>query len=182
MAYSEFTLDTVQSKLGLQIEEKNLFADCTEHPLSQDFKSFLHRGVNLALAVNTEKAKSEFIIAPLLLEVKEALHDNISIFSGIEFNIAPEQGLNGVCDFLVSRSGRQHVLTAPLVTVVEAKNDNLRDGFGQCIAEMYAAQQFNLRHEQQISRVHGIVTIGSSWKFLCLEQATVIFDVEEYFK
>ena len=53
------------------------------------------------------------------------------------------RGLNGVCDFILTKSPLQHVLTAPFVTIIEAKNDNLRNGLGQCIASMVAAQLLN---------------------------------------
>ncbi|ETX07886.1 MAG: hypothetical protein ETSY2_08620 [Candidatus Entotheonella gemina] len=131
--------------------------------------------------MNTEKAKSEFIIAPLLLEVKAQLHDAISIFSGVDFNIDAERGLNGVCDFIISKNRRQHVLAAPVITIVEAKNDNLRNGVGPCIAEMVAAQTFNLKEGTPIATIYGAVTIGSAWKFLKLEEATVTLDLDEYF-
>lgn len=181
MSYSEFTLESAQSQLGLCIEEADLFAATADYPLSPEFTAFLKRGVTLALAVNTEKAKSEFIIAPILLEVKQLLNDAVSIFSGIELSVDTARGLNGVCDFVISRSARQHLLTAPVLTVVEAKNDNLRNGLGQCIAEMYAAWQFNQQHQQDVPRIYGVITIGSAWKFLSLEQQTVVLDTQEYF-
>ena len=101
------------------------------------------RGANLAGAINTEKARSEFVIAPVLFELRRLFPGRFGLFSGVELNADPERGLNGVCDFVISKSPLQHVLTAPLITIVEAKNDNLRNGLGQCIAAMYAAQLVN---------------------------------------
>lgn len=181
MAYHEFTIEQVQQRLGVTLEDGYLFTSIEEVSLPADFLDFLKRGSTLALAVNTEKAKAEFIIAPLLLEVKTQLHDAVSIFSGVDFNIDAERGLNGVCDFIISKSQRQHVLAAPVITVVEAKNDNLRNGVGQCIAEMVAAQAFNLREGTPIETIYGVVTIGSAWKFLKLAETTVTLDLDEYF-
>ncbi len=65
MAYHEFTLEQVQGRLGITIEDGYLFSSITEAPLTADFLDFLKRGATLALAVNTEKAKAEFIIAPI---------------------------------------------------------------------------------------------------------------------
>lgn len=181
MSYSEFTIEKVQNILNLTIEDEDLFSSVAEYELTKEFLAFLKRGSTLALAINTEKAKSEFIIAPILLEVKTLLNDSISIFSGIDFNVDAEKGLNGICDFIISKSKKQHLLTSPIITIVESKNDNIRNGLGQCIAEMYAAQQVNLRNSDHIRFIYGIVTIGSSWKFLRLNDNTVILDLEEYF-
>lgn len=181
MAYNEFTIETVQQRLGVIIEDADLFFDTESYPLDSTFVESLKRGATLALAINTEKGKSEFIIAPILLEIKQLLHDELSIFSGIRFDVDEKRGLNGVCDFIISKDRRQHLLSAPVITIVEAKNDNLRDGTGQCIAEMVAAQQFNRMNDLPISRVYGIVTIGSSWKFLQLQDNLVTLDLQEYF-
>ena len=136
---------------------------------------------NLALAVNTEKAKSEFIIAPLLLELRRSLGDRFALFSGVELAVDPGRGLNGVCDFIITKSARQFILSAPLIAIVEAKNDNLRSGLGQCIAAMCAAQIFNQQSSASIEAVFGAVTTGSAWRFLRLQQAVVTLDVKEYY-
>ncbi len=181
MAYNNFTLTKALSELNLQNEDADLFSSIEPHPLPAPLQETLEAGRTLALAVNTEKAKSEFIIAPLLLYVRSALKNQISLFSGVDLNVDAERGLVGICDFIISRAKSQHVLTAPLIAIVESKNDNIRDGLGQCIAEMYAAQTFNRIHSPEIERVYGIVTTGSAWKFLKLEGNCVTFDLPEYY-
>jgi hypothetical protein len=130
--------------------------------------------------VNTERAKSEFIIAPLLLELRRSMGDRFGLFSGVELAVDPGRGLNGVCDFIITRSARQFILSSPLIVIVEAKDDNLRSGLGQCIASMYAAQIFNQQSSTPIETVFGVVTTGSAWKFLQLQQSVVTLDVKEY--
>src|SRR5262249_28850830 len=138
-------------------------------------------GSTLALAVNTEKAKSEFIIAPVLLELRRMMKGGFGLFSGVELDADPARGLNGVCDFIISKDARQFILTAPLVAIVEAKNDNLRTGLGQCIAAMAAAQTFNEHSGADIPTVFGVVTTGSAWKFLQLRQLDLTLDLKEYY-
>src|SRR5262249_8767353 len=135
----------------------------------------------LALAISTEKARSEMIIAPVLIEVRRQCEHQVSLFSGIELNVDPERGLKGVCDFLLSRSAEQLTLEAPVVAVVEAKNENMRQGIGQCIAEMLAAQVFNRQRKQELPTVYGVVTTGSNWRFLILRDKVVVADLTEYF-
>lgn len=98
----------------------------------------------------------------------------------MEFSVDPNSGLAGVCDFLLSRSPEQLVVTAPVVAVVEAKNESIRDGMGQCIAEMVAAQVFNGREDNAIGAVYGAVTTGTSWRFLSLSERVLVIDLNEY--
>ncbi len=181
MSFQNFTFPQVQQDLGLTVDEADLFAHIAIVSLREEFVAALTEGTNLALAVNTEKAKSEFIIAPLLLELRRSLGDRFGLFSGVELAVDPTRGLNGVCDFIITKSSRQFILSAPLIAIVEAKNDNLRSGLGQCIASMYAAQIFNQQSAAPIDTVFGVVTTGSAWKFLRLQQAVVTLDVKEYY-
>ena len=64
--------------------------------------------------------------------------------------------------------------------VVEAKNENVKQGISQCIAEMLAAQQFNQERHNAIETVYGVVTTGSAWKFLRLTGTSVMVDATEY--
>ncbi len=120
------------------------------------------------------------IVAPILVELRKTLNREISLFSGVEFNVDFEKGLNGVCDFLISQSSQQLLVHAPIISLVEAKNDNIKSGLPQCIAEMVAAQIFNDREESNIKTIFGIVTTGSIWSFLKLENDTVTVDYNEY--
>ncbi len=103
-----------------------------------------------------------------------------SKFTLIEFNVDMELGLNGFCDFLLSLSPEQLLIEAPVVALVEAKNDNLRSGLAQCIAEMVAARIFNQSKGNEIPKIYGAITTGTNWQFLELESQTVFFDLEEY--
>ena len=145
MAYSDFTFKEVSRRFGLSNVERDWYGNVPELPPSPTLQSLMSRYYSLARANSTEKARSEFLIAPVLAEIRFHLDDQVSLFSGIDFPAAPEQGLNGICDFLMSRSPEQQFLTAPIIAVVEAKNENLKTGIGQCIAEMVGATVFNER-------------------------------------
>ena len=69
----------------------------------------------------------------------------------MNFSVDPEQGLSGVCDFLLSRSSEQLTIEAPVVAIAEAKNENMNAGIAQCLAQMVAAQMFNQRRGKPIS-------------------------------
>ena len=129
--------------------------------------------------LNTEKARSELLIAPLLFAIKYRYADRISIFSGIEFSVEPAIGLNGRCDYILARNPQQLELTAPACVLVEAKREDIIAGIPQCIAEMVAAQRFN-RANGTDDPVFGAVATGILWRFMRLDGATASVDSIEY--
>ena len=181
MPYSEFTIDAVKARFGLTITDApGTFAGSPAVAPGALLTETLAETLPLAVAVSTEKARSEFVVAPVLLEARRRAGRPVSLFSGVDFPVDAAQGLTGVCDFLLSLSPDQLTVEAPAVAVVEAKNDNLKAGLGQCIAEMVAARLFNERRGRGLPRVYGVVTTGSLWKFLALEGDAVHLDPAEY--
>ncbi|NJL89923.1 MAG: hypothetical protein HC916_09170 [Coleofasciculaceae cyanobacterium SM2_1_6] len=182
MFYSNFSLSTVLKQFNLTLKDhNNLFADISEIEPSEILKILLKENIPLALSINTEKARSEMIITPILLEVRRQVNYRIGLFSGSEFNVAPEKGLNGICDFLISLSSENMLIQSPVITIVEAKKEDIKLGFGQCIAEMLAAQLFNEQEENTIPIIYGVVTSGNIWRFLKLEHEIVYIDSVEYY-
>jgi len=182
MADSDFKLSEIIQKFELTLNEvSGLFADVPEEEPSNLLTTILKENVDLAVSINTKKARSEMIISPILLEVRRKLNNEISLFSGVDFNVDNQQGLNGFCDFLISLSKEQLFIRAPIITLVESKNENLKLGLAQCIAEMLAAQLFNEQKQNAIKIVYGAVTIGTIWQFLKLEDKTISIDLTEYY-
>src|SRR5215813_9397966 len=181
MSYSEFTFQDLRAKLALHLgQDASLFATVEEVQVSTYLETTLRENVALALNINTEKARSEMIIAPMLIEVRKILHRQVSLFSGVEFNVDASLGLTGVCDYIISKSTNQVYVSAPAVIIVEAKNENIKAGLPQCIAAMYAAKIYNEREHNEVDRILGIVTTGSNWKCLTLEDTHVVIDYDEY--
>ena len=181
MAYSNFTLETVREAFDIEeVDIAGLFSDSEPMAPSELLTAVLERNVPLATAIGTEKAKSEMIVADVLVELREQLNLSISLFSGIDFNVDDERGLTGVCDFLISLSPVQFVLEAPVIVLVEAKKDDLEVGLGQCVAEMIAAQHFNAEKGNDIPRIYGAITSGREWRFLKLEGKKLYIDMAVY--
>ncbi len=181
MAYSDFTVANLKQRFRLAIEEgRNLFDDVAEVELPAVLADTLARYLPLAVNVNTEKARSELVIAPILIEFKLLYRDRVSLFSGIEFTVDESAGLKGRCDYILARSPEQLALTAPVCVLVEAKNENIVAGIPQCLAEMVAAQKFNEQEQRPDGAIYGIVTTGILWRFLRLEGTKASVDVVEY--
>lgn len=176
MAFRDFTFPEVCGTFGLTLRQARLYPHVPPLDRGQDFLDRMVGDGELAVAIGTEKARSEFMIAPVLAEVRRHLKARYALFSGVEFRVDPARGLNGFCDFLFSRSPMQLVVTAPLIAIAEAKNVDLRAGYGQCIAAMVAAREFNA----DATVIHGVVTTGSEWQFATLAGSDLTFDMRVY--
>lgn len=181
MPYSDFTVKKVQEAFQIQLHETTgLFAGIPGKEASAHLFETLRGNVPLAASINTEKARSELIIAPILVEIKKQHKEVLSLFSGVELTVDREKELSGFCDFLFSRSPEQLYVRAPVVMIVEAKNENIMSGLGQCIAEMIAAEMFNEQEGDSINKSYGVITSGNLWKFLKLEGRDVFIDLDDY--
>ena len=174
MAYTDFTLDSVEADLGVAQRPAAVFPALTDVLPPPWLADQLARGMELALV--SEKARSEFIVAPILLAVRELSGGRVAILSGPRLDVDPARRLSGECDFLLSLSDPLPRLRAPLLTVLEAKKNDIEAGLGQCAAQMVAAQLFNERAGQPGRPVFGCVTTGEDWQFLRLEGQELVID------
>lgn len=182
MAYSDFSLAKVSKTFELKIlDAVNMFSAIPELESSNFLVETLLYTVPLAISSNTEKARSEMIIAPILIELRKQLNSEISFFSGIDFTIDPEKGINVNFDFMMTRSPELLILTAPVIIIVEAKKENINGGLGQCVAEMLGARIFNEREGNDIPAIFGAVTSGTNWRFLKLKDQVIEIDLTEYY-
>ena len=181
MSYSNFTIESVLTAFQLEkVESAGIFSKIDPIAPSAYLTTGLTKKIPLAAAIGTEKARSELIVADVLVELREKFDYRISFFSGIDFNVDLENDLTGVCDFLVSLSPGQLFLEAPLIILVEAKKDDPKLGLGQCIAEMLAAQRFNAEKGNDIPAVYGATTTGTEWQFLKLAGKNLQIDMDIY--
>lgn len=182
MPYSQFTtIRKAKEAFNLTTVEGDRFLPVVD-PIapSEVLAGTLKETLPIVATSGSEKARSEGIIYPVLLEVRRILDRKISLFSGEDFTIEEAIGLNGICDFLLTRSTEVLEIEAPTVVIVEAKKTDLKTGFGQCIAAMVGAQRFNQAKEKAIPTIYGSVSNGIQWQFLKLEQQTVTIDLTVY--
>lgn len=182
MAYGDFNLKTAVQTFGLT-ENRNadLFAALPPREPSDSLRAWLDEFAPVALGVNSEKARSEFIIAPVLAEAKRQAGAAVNVLPGVTLDVDKAQGLTGFCDFLIARSAEIYYLKGPILAVVEAKKEDLVAGLGQCAAEMIALRLFNEREGTPQPAVYGCVTSGTNWRFLKLQETTLFIDRPEYY-
>jgi hypothetical protein len=180
MAFADFSLESAIERFDLTLPPRaDLFARVRVLEIPPVLREVLDRWAPQALEVNTEKARSELIIAPVLMEAMHLAGDDLRVYSGVSLDVDRERGLFGRCDFLLGRRSGPFLLGSPLLAVVEAKNEDIPGNLGQCVAEMVAVRILNERKGHPIPVVHGSVTTGAEWLFLQLEGAAVTFDLRE---
>jgi hypothetical protein len=175
MAYADFTLDSVEKALGLTIRPGDLFPGLEPLPVPAWVVESLERG-KIGAALVSEKARSEFMVVPILLAARESITEDLTIFSGQRLDVDPTLGLVGECDFILALTPAIPRLKAPLVTILEAKKGDIEAGLGQCIAQTVAARLFNEREGEPAGPIFGCVTTGDDWQFFRLDELAVILD------
>ena len=173
MAYTEFTLETVDRILGIAPQPADLFPGLIPLAVPDWLRDGLARGMQMSMV--SEKARSEFIVVPILLASRELSRNAIAIYSGQRLDVSPDQGLVGECDFILAATPPVPILRAPLVTIVEAKKNDVEGGLGQCVAQMVGARLFNEK-AGKTAPIYGCVTTGETWQFLRLEPTAVSID------
>jgi hypothetical protein len=176
-SYSNFKRENI-TDLGLEIKLRLFLINIPKVEPSDYLKMTMV--AHLRQPLLSEKAKSEFLIAPILFEIADKHRDRISFFSGHNLDVDKSLGLKGFCDFIFTRVPESTDIQEPIFCLVEAKNDNLEKGVPQCIAEMYAAQILNAAKKKELSAIYGCVTTGHLWQFLKLENSTVYQDTTIY--
>src|SRR5262245_10742198 len=143
MPYTDFSLETVSSVLGVTAEPADLFSALPPVPVPVWLRELLDRGLRQVLL--SEKARSEFLVVPVLLACQELSPEALAIYSGQRLDVDPDRGLIGECDFILAATPPVPGLRAPLVTIVEAKRNEVESGVWQCVAQMVGARPFNER-------------------------------------
>ena len=163
MAFSDFkTISEVLEKFRIVYTENDFFEigevqSPSEHFL-QDF-AFCREHIDIFAS---EAARCEAIIFPILKEIYKAYADKYALW--IQKPIAYDETLNGTPDYLISTKSElgRPVVGTPLIVLVEAKKNDFEQGWGQCLAELVAAQKIN---DAPDFPVHGIVSDGTWWQF-----------------
>jgi len=177
-SYSNFTVADIK-ELGISTINQRLFSEILLVTPSDFLIQLLknYEGVPL----QSEKAKSEILITPIINEIRLRNPKKMTYFSGYQFNVDEKRGLKGFCDFLISARYNAVFIESPVLAVVEAKhNQDLLDAAPQCIAEMYAAQLFNNQENHPDSIIFGAITNGYEWIFLKLDAMQVYLDTKRY--
>ena len=172
MAYGDFSFDDIESKFGIKNKVKRLFDDLPPIQPSANLKYALDMAAELP--IRSEKAKSESIVFPILVELRHRNQNFFTIYSGDNLSVDNAQGLNGECDFILAKDVGSFSINYPIFQIVEAKKNDIDLGVPQCAAQLVGAKFFNEKKGIKIDQIFGCVTTGNEWLFLKIDTELII--------
>lgn len=162
MAFSDFkAISEVQEKYHIKYSYNNFFSVKTKNPSDQFLKELEFNQQHFDLFAS-EGSRCEMVIFPVLREIYKDYTENYGLW--VKKPIAYDETLNGIPDYIVATKSELGItiIGSPLIMMVEAKKNDFELGWGQCLAEMVAAQKMN---DNPDFPVYGIVTDGIMWQF-----------------
>ena len=179
MGYSDYTLEKIKDKFSINnVTESNLLGENVPMQASD----FLLKQLDIAssLRIKSEKARSEWIVAPVLTELRERNDKFFTIYSGDNLNVNDD--LKGECDFILAKDIHSYDVNYPILQIVEAKKHDIEDlGVPQCAAQLIGAKLFNQKNGIELKKIYGCATTGKIWQFLVLEGNTIYVDEKQYY-
>lgn len=179
MAYSDFTLSDLESKFGMQHQKSRIdFPSLLIEP-SQKLIEDLEESANMP--IKSEKARSEWIVVPILRELRRINDNFFTIYSGENLTADKEKGLIGECDFILSKDTKSYEISFPIFQIVEAKKNDLDEGIKQCASQLLGAKIFNEKKGIRTPKIYGCTTTGDDWIFLELNENHLTIDNRKYY-
>lgn len=180
MGYSNYkNFKQTLKKLNLEETDLSLFPNVVPVEPSDWLRETLAFADRVPLT--NEKSKSERIVSPILLEIAMHFEQQITLFSGEDLTVDPSIDLSGECDFFFAKHPRKSVMQAPVITLVEAKDEDFEYGQAQCTAQMYASMRYNQEEGKPLPFIYGCAVTGGEWRFLRLENQSITLDIRTYY-
>lgn len=164
MTYSDFTLSDLEEKFGVKHIRTRLYFHSA--PVQPGERLLFALEESVEMPIKTEKARSEWIVVPILKELRLMNHKFFTIYSGETLIADREAGLWGECDFILAKDTKSYEISVPVFQVVEAKRNDLEEGIRQCAAQLVGARKYNERKGHPVGKLYGCTTTGDVWQFI----------------
>jgi hypothetical protein len=163
-------LGSVLQKYDLTTYKEN-FIVATSHPAPARLVEDIEFALKYIDYGSSEAAICESLIYPVLLQVWKGFLDTLFLYSHRSWNV--DADLSGIPDYLVTAISKygSPVIGTPVLVAIEAKKDNFEEGWAQCAAAMYAAQQSN---NNKLLKIYGIVSNGEQWEVGYIKENTFV--------
>ena len=178
MAYSDFTLADLEEQFGIKNQRKHLFTQI--EPVLPSEKLLFDLAEGEDMPIRSEKARSEWIVVPILKELRHRNDNFLTIYSGEVLTADKAKGLVGECDFIIAKDTKTYDISLPIFMLVEAKKNDLEEGVRQCAAQMVGAKVFNQKKGIDLDKIYGCSTTGTDWQFLELSDQLYV-DNRQYY-
>lgn len=177
MSFNQYkSIGDILQEFPLNYREDNFIKEL-EFKIDPYFQNRLNFLLEVGIVFNSEYAICENIIYPILVEIWQKYADKLLIWS--HQPLIYDEKLSGIPDYIIAqRSPRGKVIfDKPYLILMEAKKDKFDEGWGQCLAELIAAQKINNDGEKPL---FGIVTNGKLWEFGVLQKNTFTKNIKYY--
>lgn len=179
MGYSNFKkIEQVTKKFALSAQFRGLFTAIPFVEPSNWLVETLEKAKLFPL--RNEKVKSERIVSPILVEVAQSFENDVTLFSGEDLPVDSDRDLSGECDFFFVLAPYKPYLESPIISLVEAKDEDMDYGIAQCAAQLYGAKLFNEMEGKNFPILYGCATDGVEWKFMRFENNIFYIDNKVY--
>ena len=149
-----FDIEDILADLGCQFDRANLVLPTIDLALDiRELQEQLSDGIQY-VSITSEQARREFLIAPVIRTVCRQTKQQVKV----EYPITVNQWLKGTLDYYFRD-----------LLVIEAKRDNLENGFTQLAAELIALDQWTTSDRPIL---YGAVTTGNDWRFGMFNRST----------
>ena len=149
-----FDIEDILADLGCQFDRANLVLPTIDLTLDlRELQEQLSDGIQY-VSITSEQARREFLIAPVIRTVCRQTKQQVKV----EYPITVSQWLKGTLDYYFRD-----------LLVIEAKRDNLENGFTQLAAELIALDQWTTSDRPIL---YGAVTTGNDWRFGMFNRST----------
>jgi len=163
--------EEIANEFGYELHTQTIdFSLATEPPATEIKKLQQVFYENLPkITLNSEMAKRDFMIAPLLWEIIRHVKAKINV----EYPIEIDDKLGGLLDYLIH--SEQDII------IIEAKKGDLDKGFNQLTAELIAMDKYQGDNES-LEFLYGVVSIGELWRFGILnrKEKKILRDLHTY--
>jgi hypothetical protein len=179
MVYSDFTLNKIREKFGIENRRTKILNDFVPVAANAVLKEALAETEELP--IRSEKAKSEWIVVPVLKELRKRNNKYFTIYSGDNLMADEKRGLKGECDFILAKDIGTFDLNFPIIQIVEAKKNDVELGVPQCAAQLIGTRIYNQKKGVELKVIHGCVTTGNEWLFMMLENDCIKINNKLYY-
>ena len=176
--YSSFSFKAVKKQFGLKSVKGVLFDNLKPIEPSDWLRDSLKKTSKMAIV--SEKSRSEWIVSPIMVEIKSLNEDKMNVLSGENMDVDKEMSLTGECGFVFVKDLYTFYVESLFFCLVQAKKHDIMDSFGQCIAQMVGARMLNEQDGINFPVIYGCVTTGLEWQFLKLNSQ--LFTIENSVK
>lgn len=179
MIYDDFTLATIRKKFGIDNQRMRILTDFVPLEASKTLQTALQEVEELS--IRSEKAKSEWIVVPILKELWNRNDKFFTIYSGDTLIGDESKGLKGKCDFILAKDIGTFDINYPIIQIVEAKKNDVEIGVPQCAAQLIGASLYNKKQGVELDKIYGCVTTGNEWLFMVLDGNLLKINTKLYY-